>query len=566
MAMTTTTRYPCPSLYDAVALVAMRMMVWMMGLMLVLIAAAEARVPLTYPVDEYWFDAMVDHYNFRNPRTFPLRYFVNDKHGQNAQRRRGTALNDTNSPSAVLFYAGNEDDILQFVQHSGFLFEAAEELGAMVVFTEHRYYGQSFPDHYDLEFLTVEQAMADFNTLTVHIRQTWNLTRDAAFIALGGSYGGNLALWLRLKNPNLWAGAIASSATPLKHVLRETNDFAHIETEVYANVSAQCPNLVREGWEELYGFSDSGAGRVIILYELGLCDTSAVHNKHDDNLFPDTIYGWIGNALETMVQYGYPYPTDFYNPVPAYPFAVACHGMLQARSGLGALRAAVDVYYNYTGQAGDCYAYDDDSFLTASIRHWQRKGDAHRVNKIRQQGSLVAVSSERLYRQEEDSRPCHRVQSVVQLPRLTVGEAWGYQLCTEVFQPMPTDGITDFELPYTPNQTEYFAYCWEQYSVKPRPHWEELVFMGSHITSGSNIFLTSGQLDPWRAAGITTLPAAAPASITIRIIEQGAHHLDLRASHPADPPWVTAVREEELAAMREWIQEWRQLVVATSGS
>ena len=69
-----------------------------------------------------------------------------------------------------------------------------------------------------------------------------------------GSYGGNLAMWLRLKNPNLWAGAIASSATPLKHLLRETNGFAKITTDAYGNVSSACPDLVRQGWKVLECF------------------------------------------------------------------------------------------------------------------------------------------------------------------------------------------------------------------------------------------------------------------------------------------------------------------------
>ena len=122
------------------------------------------------------------------------------------------------------------------------MFESAVHFHAIVVFAEHRYYGESVPDE-DMSFLTVEQAMADFNTLNVHIRRKWNMPCGTPFIAFGGSYGGNLAMWLRLKNPNLWAGAIASSATPLKHLLRETNGFAAIETEVYANVSSKFGHL-----------------------------------------------------------------------------------------------------------------------------------------------------------------------------------------------------------------------------------------------------------------------------------------------------------------------------------
>jgi lysosomal Pro-X carboxypeptidase len=466
----------------------------------------------------------VDHYNFRPTEepTFPLRYYVNEQYW--------------NGTGPCFFYAGGEADICQFVNNSGFLFESAVEFGAMVVFAEHRYYGESQIPWNDISFLTVEQAMADFNTLNLHIREKWSMPPETAFISFGGSYGGNLAMWLRLKNPNLWAGAIASSATPLKHLLRETNGFSAIETEAYGNVSSVCPDLVRAGWKELHDGAATEQGRVSVAKALGLC-----HPLPDSGV-ADDIHGWVSGALETMVQYGYPYPTEFYNPVPAFPFKVACEGMLTPGTGLGAMRAAVDVYYNYTGQAGVCFNFDD--IMTEAARHWNRKGER-----------------DRLYSQELRMRQ-RRKNGIREEPRLLVqgdGNAWGYQTCTEVYQPMPTDGKTDFEIPYTPNKTAYFEHCQRRWGVQPRPNWEEMHFMGANIGAGSNIFLSSGQLDPWRAAGIQEKPKGAPDSIVVRIIENGAHHLDLRAANKMDPPSVVAVRIEEKAAMRQWIKEWQEM-------
>ena len=215
--------------------------------------------PSLYPVTEYTFHTVLDHFRFRlGPdrkfATLPLRYMVNDDHYS------------VESAGPVFFYAGNEANIVQFVNNSGFLFETAEEFQAMVVFAEHRYYGTSLPNQTTIvddadymSFLTVEQAMEDYNALTVHIRKQWNMPPDTAFVAIGGSYGANLALWLRMKNPNLWAGALASSATPLKHILRNTNQFTLIETQAYGNVSSQCPDLVRQGWKDLYRFAGPNA-------------------------------------------------------------------------------------------------------------------------------------------------------------------------------------------------------------------------------------------------------------------------------------------------------------------
>ena len=93
-------------------------------LLLLLIATAAST---NYPVEKHIFHAAVDHYSFRNTsRTFELSYYVNEEHW-NATRQGGP----------VLFYAGNEAPISQFIRNSGFMFEIAPEFGAMVVFAEH---------------------------------------------------------------------------------------------------------------------------------------------------------------------------------------------------------------------------------------------------------------------------------------------------------------------------------------------------------------------------------------------------------------------------------------------
>jgi len=552
-------------------------------------ASSRARRNYTYTHDnkndfdpnmtEYYFDTPLDHYNFRptTPSKFKLRYFVNDQYYCYDDHY----CDDESSPSPVILYAGNEAPIEQFIKNGGFLWEAAKELRALIVFCEHRYYGKSFPLGADdpsksltpdmISYLTVEQAMQDFNLLQQHLRNTptYRMNSATAFVVTGGSYGGNLALWLRLHNPNVWAGALASSATPLKHLLRDSNAFNKIVTEAYGNVSAKCPDLVRQGWKELQEYSTSSDGRAILKQELNLCHVSS---DSPENIV-DAVHGWISGALETMVQYGYPYPTNFYNPVPGFPFAVSCHNMIQAAAGsvrdqnqeatttapstrakfagLKALRAAAQVYYNYTGQAGPCFdwlgrgadAGDGEARTRPSKsnhQYWNRMGQMDRVSPLNDSTA-----------QEDD----------------WVGVAWGYQCCTEVYQPMPTNGVTDFELPYTPNQTQYFQNCQRRWDgVTPRPNWEEMTFWSDKIQAGSNIFLSSGQLDPWRAAGIQRLDKARDNSIIIRIIEQGAHHYDLRGSHPLDPPSVVKVRQEELQAMKGWIQEWRQLYPSSSST
>jgi|AntAceMinimDraft_11_1070367.scaffolds.fasta_scaffold104464_1 lysosomal Pro-X carboxypeptidase len=62
-----------------------------------------------------------------------------------------------------------------------------------------------------LAYLTSEQAMADYATLIREIKDEIN-SPEAPVIVFGGSYGGMLATWMRLKYPGSVDGAVAGSA------------------------------------------------------------------------------------------------------------------------------------------------------------------------------------------------------------------------------------------------------------------------------------------------------------------------------------------------------------------
>lgn len=52
-------------------------------------------------------------------------------------------------------------------------------------------------------YLTVDQALADFMDVLSHIRQTWPETKNSKVVTFGGSYGGMLAAWMRIRYPHL---------------------------------------------------------------------------------------------------------------------------------------------------------------------------------------------------------------------------------------------------------------------------------------------------------------------------------------------------------------------------
>lgn len=61
--------------------------------------------------------------------------------------------------------------------------------------------------------------------------------------------------------------------------------------------------------------------------------------------------------------------------VPGFPFKVACEQMVKVGTPLGALKAAADVYYNYTGQVRK-----DAQLCTKSKALSLSNGDAYSSN------------------------------------------------------------------------------------------------------------------------------------------------------------------------------------------
>jgi lysosomal Pro-X carboxypeptidase len=160
-------------------------------------AAKEYLQSLETPPTEFNFTTRIDHFNGSYDDTFEMRYLVNDQY-----------YNASFGP--ILFYTGNEGDIYTFYNNSGFVTDTlAKQLSAKVVFAEHRYYGTSMPfitgeaSYADVEhrrFLSIEQVFWDYLELLKFIKDENNM-QDRAVIAFGGSYGGMLASWMRMKYP-----------------------------------------------------------------------------------------------------------------------------------------------------------------------------------------------------------------------------------------------------------------------------------------------------------------------------------------------------------------------------
>ena len=90
----------------------------------------------------------------------------------------------------------------------------------MLVFGEHRYYGESMPfgneslTPENAVYLSTEQALADYAYLLTELKNNILGTQavECPIISFGGSYGATLTTYFRVKYPQIVIGGLAASA------------------------------------------------------------------------------------------------------------------------------------------------------------------------------------------------------------------------------------------------------------------------------------------------------------------------------------------------------------------
>jgi hypothetical protein len=143
-------------------------------------------------------------------------------HGAAALSTKGRHKVDANCTNLFFIFSKRKHfishlQVLLYLNATGLMWENAEPFGAMLIFAEHRYYGQSLPfgeasyRRENLAWLSSEQALADYASLLFDFKRD-NHLEDAPVIGFGGSYGGMLAAWGRQKYPHVRHPAKAQGA------------------------------------------------------------------------------------------------------------------------------------------------------------------------------------------------------------------------------------------------------------------------------------------------------------------------------------------------------------------
>jgi dipeptidyl-peptidase-2 len=398
----------------------------------------------------------------------------------------------------IVVTMGGEGPVRGGYDHNGMLFEWGAALGALLVFPEHRYYGDSFPfgansshTRANVQYLTVDQALRDYAGVIQHIRSAFN-SPVAPVIAVGGSYPGELAAYMRANFAPVVDMALAASApigpNPSQY------GFFRVASADFALGGQRCAAIVRQAFAEIVQCYAQGVFLPLVT-GLALCQ-SQPPSQHVLTL-------WVENAFATFAMLDYPYAAD---GLPANPAAAACAAAeadyAANNDAIMALRAAMNVVYNASAAPVACHDITAEFYPCA------------------------------------DPTGCGTGPNAL---------SWDWQTCTTESARIGTNNVSDVFPPKDFDVKALNQYCSAHWGVQP-----DLDFAAHYadFSRASNIIFSNGLLDPWEPLGYLKSPNVGKI-VTLQAYG-AAHHLDLRGSDPADSASVIQMRKMEQAILELW--------------
>ncbi|KAJ6765472.1 PROTEASE S28 PRO-X CARBOXYPEPTIDASE-RELATED [Salix purpurea] len=303
--------------------------------------------------ETFFYNQTLDHFNYRPESydTFSQRYLINFKYWGGA-----------NVSAPVLVYLGAEEPIDGDLAAVGFLADNAVQFSSLLVFIEHRYYGKSIPfgsreealrDASKLGYFNSAQAIADYAAIIIHIKEKLK-AKYSPVIVIGGSYGGMLASWFRLKYPHIALGALASSA-PILYFddITPPDAYYSIVSRVFREASGTCYQTIKNSWAEIDELASKSNGLSMLSEKFKTCNPLTDASKLKDQL--NTMYA---SAAQ-------------YNKPPTYPVNKVCAGIDGGGFGDDILSRIFGGLVAYNGNLS-CYvnAHTAESETTVGWR-WQ---------------------------------------------------------------------------------------------------------------------------------------------------------------------------------------------------
>nr|XP_023027495.1 putative serine protease F56F10.1 [Leptinotarsa decemlineata] len=441
-------------------------------------------------VQEHSFTQILDHFNPTDERTFQQRYFVNDNF-----------VNGTSIHTVFLFIGGEGAESGYFAR-DGFMAEYAEEIKAICFSLEHRYYGISCPTKNittkDMQFLTSQQALADLAFFVEAMNVKYNLSHDVKWIAIGGSYAGNLAAWLRLKYPHLITGAMSASGPLLAKL--DFPEYLEVVADDLKRESESCLEAVQQAFEQLKVvlFNSTSHEDFDELFQSCVPVKDSVENPLDmENLF-----SMILESLAYVAQYD------------------NNQAMLNARYGM-TIRSV-------------CEIMNDEKIGSEMAR-------------------LAAVNEQASVQNCFDFRYDTLLKTFQEYGTLIGEKQWIYQTCTEfgfyLTSPKTFGDEVQLDL-YIQLCTDLFGPQYNRDFVQKAVDRTNNFYGGLDIDV-TNVVFVHGVSDPWHVLGITkTKNIASPAFL----IEGVAHCAVMYTSSEKDPPQLTEARRQIKQIIGSWLK------------
>ncbi|XP_010247724.1 PREDICTED: lysosomal Pro-X carboxypeptidase-like [Nelumbo nucifera] len=257
----------------------------------------------TWDFKKFYYTQTLDHFNYRpeSYRTFQQKYVVSFKYWGGA-----------NASAPIFAYLGYEAPLYDQSPATGLILDNAPRFHALVIHIEHRFYGESIPfesrdealrNSSTLGYFNSAQALADYAEIILDLKK--NLSAETSpVIAVGGSYGGMLAAWFRLKYPHVTVGALASSA-PILYFddITPENGYYSIVSKGFRESSESCYKTIKQSWSEIDELASQSNGLSLLSQKFQTC--SALNKSSE-------LKGYLEYVYTDAAQYNAPpeYPVD----------------------------------------------------------------------------------------------------------------------------------------------------------------------------------------------------------------------------------------------------------------
>eukprot|EP00253_Pinus_taeda_P010179 PITA_10179 len=466
------------------------------------------RRPLSLELTTHHYMQTLDHFTFKPDgyRTFPQRYLVNNTYWGGPQ---------TKSPIFVCL--GAESDIISQLSDFGIMTEHAANFKALIVFIEHRYYGTSMPfgsleESYanasTLGYYTASQALADYAILITDLKKNLS-ANDCPVVVFGGSYGGMLAAWMRLKYPHITIGALASSA-PILYLedLTPHDAYDRVVTKDFRDASESCYQNIKASWAEMEKVASQPEGLKKLAKLFNTCESLSS--------WVDLFY-WIYPEFQVAAQYSFPRVKAICRAINSQP---------PGTDNLTRLAAGA----KYANGDSSCL---DLGFWNATPSGWGWQTCTEMFIPLAPDARTTMFPS-LPFDLKAYLKECHEEYGVLPRPHWVTTQFGGHReyILDSLFM-----RINLLETFRNAKRTVFIVY------KRVLKHF------------GSNIIFSNGLRDPYSSGGVLENISKSIVAITTK---QGVHCEDIISTTSGDPKWLKKQRSKEIKIIRRWIHGYEK--------